>query len=1002
MKTIHIVSHTHWDREWHLTYQQFRLKLVHLIDGLLDILHEDINFKYFMLDGQTIVLEDYLQMRPEREDELRRYIQRGRIIIGPWHILPDMFLVSPEAHIRNLLEGDRTARKFGPKMMVGYMPDSFGHIGQMPQLLCGFGIESASLWRGVDDQPCEFWWQSPNGSRVFMANLRDSYSNGSALPAGDSRHFSEMLSQQADSLSAHSASSDLLIMYGTDHMEPNRLTSSAIAYANSALSDTKVIHSTLAEYIASVQSSVQGELLPVVKGELRSSLRSPLLPNVLSTRIWIKQDNHACETLLEKWAEPFSVFTERTIREISTGRKVGGIGVPGIPNANRLSHPAPVIRQTWRLLMENHPHDSICGCSIDQVHKEMKVRFDQVKQIGEELSHQSLATLAEAVITDRGPQNDQGKLSSAVVVFNPSSNPRTDLVNVEINLPIGAEAFDLVDDTGVVIPHEALGSESADLANIILDRKGLREALTMVNEGRVTGMGVQAFTVKREGQTAHLEPILSDSEPNAEAWQRGVREASTLLEDETIDSFHVRARTLPSIKILFSAPHIPALGYRTFHVRTHDLPSASPMRLNAATRLLMAFAKTSLGQRLVNRFSREPTPKPPYRIENEFFLVEADSDSTLTLTDKRDGTVYPGLNRFVDTGDRGDEYNYCPVESESNPQKSVTKLWGVRINRSDVRQTLELALEMTVPVQLNPDRKSRSTEGVALDIVTRISLSPGIPRVDIHTEIENNANDHRLRVHFPTGLDGDDLNHPVSADFDGHFEIVRRPIGLEAPPEAVHSGLWAEQLRPEVPQRAFTDVSDGIRGLMIANRGLPEVEVLKLPDGNAEIAVTLLRCVGWLSRDDLSTRPGHAGPSMETPEAQMPGTWSFDYAVIPHVQGQSTPYPLAYNFETSLRAAATSLHYGVLPPTGSFVEMESTGFVISCIKETDDGRGWLVRGFNPTGNNLPVSIKPWRPFKSVEFANLAERKISPLDVPPRGRVTFNAQPFEIVTLVFND
>ena len=109
MKTIHIVSHTHWDREWYHTFQQFRLKLVHLIDGLLDILHDDINFKYFMLDGQTIVLEDYLQMRPEREDELRRYIQRGRIIIGPWHILPDMFLVSPEAHIRNLLEGDRTS-----------------------------------------------------------------------------------------------------------------------------------------------------------------------------------------------------------------------------------------------------------------------------------------------------------------------------------------------------------------------------------------------------------------------------------------------------------------------------------------------------------------------------------------------------------------------------------------------------------------------------------------------------------------------------------------------------------------------------------------------------------------------------------------------------------------------------------------------------------------------------------------------------------------------------
>jgi mannosylglycerate hydrolase len=1002
MKTIHIVSHTHWDREWYLTFQQFRLKLVYLIDGLLDILREDLNFKYFMLDGQTIVLEDYLHMRPEREEELRRFIQRGRIIIGPWHILPDMFLVSPEAHIRNLIEGDRTAQRFGPKMMVGYMPDSFGHIGQMPQILHGFGIESASLWRGVDDQPCEFWWQSPNGSRVFMANLRDSYSNGSGLPAGDSLHFAEMLKQQADSLAAHSAASDLLIMFGTDHMEPNPLTSKAIDYANSKLGDVKVIHSTLADYIASVQSSVQGEQLPTVKGELRSSLRSPLLPNVLSSRMWIKQDNYECESLLEKWTEPFSVFAERTIREISTGRKVGGSSVSGISTASRINQPSTIIRQAWRMLMENHPHDSICGCSIDQVHDEMRVRFDQVKQIGEELTHQSLATLAAAVVTDRGPRMDSGKLSSAVVVFNPSSNPRTDLVNVEINLPAGMEAFDLVDDTGAVIPHEALGMESSELANIILDRKGLRDALTMVSDGRVTGMGVQAFTAQREGQTANLELILSESDPNAEAWQRGIHETNALLDDETINSFHVRARTLPSNKIIFSAPHIPAIGYRTFHVQTCELPDANPTRLNAAARLLMPLAKTAIGQQLIDRFSREPAPKPPYIIENEFFQVKAESDSTLTLTDKRDGTIYPGLNQFVDTGDRGDEYNYCPVDSESESNKWVTKFWGVRINRSEVRQTLELAVELTVPAQLSPDRKSRSTESVALDIVTRISLSPGIPRVDIHTEIENNANDHRLRVLFPTGLDCDNFEHPVSADFDGHFEIVRRPIGVEEPSESAQVSLSAEHPRPEVPQRVFTDVSNGIRGLMIANRGLPEVEVLKRQDGNAEIAITLLRCVGWLSRDDLSTRPGHAGPGMETPKAQMPGTWSFYYAVIPHVQGQSTPFPLAYNFGTPLRAAATSLHYGVLPPTGSFIELESTGFVISCIKETDDGRGWLVRGYNLTGNTLPVSIKLWRPFRSVEFANLAEKKTGPVEVPPGGRVTFSAGPFEIVTLVFND
>src|SRR5512134_408045 len=159
MKTIHLISHTHWDREWYRTFQQFRLRLVHLVDGLLDLLESDSDYKHFTLDGQTIVLDDYLLMRPEAESTLKRLIRDGRLLIGPWHILPDMFLVSPEAHIRNLLAGDREARRFGPKMMIGYMPDSFGHIGQMPQILRGFGIDNACLWRGLDDQPTEFLWQ---------------------------------------------------------------------------------------------------------------------------------------------------------------------------------------------------------------------------------------------------------------------------------------------------------------------------------------------------------------------------------------------------------------------------------------------------------------------------------------------------------------------------------------------------------------------------------------------------------------------------------------------------------------------------------------------------------------------------------------------------------------------------------------------------------------------------------------------------------------------------
>ncbi|PJH75326.1 MAG: hypothetical protein CO064_07285, partial [Anaerolineae bacterium CG_4_9_14_0_8_um_filter_58_9] len=481
MTTLHLVSHTHWDREWYLTFQQFRLKLVHLIDGLLDILAHDRNFKYFMLDGQTIVLDDYLLMRPEREADLRRYIKNGRILVGPWHILPDEFLVSPEATIRNLLEGDRTCRKYGPKMMVGYIPDPFGHIGQMPQILRGFGIDSACLWRGLSDEPCEFWWQAPDGSRVFMAYLRDGYGNAALLPASEPERFTALVRQVRDSLASHSSADHLLLMYGTDHMQPPPETARAIAYTKGKLDGDKLVHSTLPAYIAAVQSAIshqpsaishQPSAIPTVIGELRSSKRSHLLPGVLSTRMWIKQRNRACETLLEKWAEPFNTFASLAVEANSSF-----IFHP----SSFVRHPSSFILQAWRLLMENHPHDSICGCSIDQVHDEMKVRFDQVEQIGEEIARQSLEALASATDTLSASHHQPATichqpsaishLQSAIVVFNPTAGPRTDLVTASAEFK---GEFEIIDDQGNIIPCQMLGSSSQDLINAVMSKKELK------------------------------------------------------------------------------------------------------------------------------------------------------------------------------------------------------------------------------------------------------------------------------------------------------------------------------------------------------------------------------------------------------------------------------------------------------------------------------------------------------------------------------------------------
>ena len=962
MKTLHVISHTHWDREWYQTFQQFRLRLVHLVDKLLVILDKDPDFKYFMLDGQTIVLDDYLHMRPENEEKLRKYIQSGRILIGPWHILPDMFLVSPEAHIRNLLAGEREARKWGPKMMIGYMPDSFGHIRQMPQILSGFGIDNACLWRGVEDQPVEFWWQAPDGTRALMLYMRDSYSNGASLNAQDTTMFTEQLRQVGDSLASHSAALNILVMYGTDHMEPSPETSKAIAAANKNLKDYRVLHSTLPEYLEQIKQDTKGKELPVLKGEFRSSKRMHLLPGVLSTRMWIKQQNQACENLLEKWAEPFSVFASLILTDSNP--------------PTTIRHPASILRQAWQLLMECHPHDSICGCSIDQVHDEMRPRFDQVQQIGEEITKQSLETLAVSVDTTHAP-NDA---VSSIVVFNPLTAKRTDIVSAEILLPTNISDFEILDESGKVLPHQSTDGKVTELMNIGVLREELGGLLGMINEGRAGNLAVQDIYFARDGVTLRVEAIFIEyGEPKVDLWNDRLREFQEYINDASIETFHILARSPEAAEITFVASEVPPLGWKAFYVRPKESEPAD-IKITPMMRILAQLASSPLAQKILSLLS-EPKQRPPYIIENETFSVELNAKNcTLTVTEKMTGRKYHGLNRFVDSGDCGDTYNFSPPLKDS--VHSLPVLRGVKIIHGAAQQKMVISLAMNVPVSLSADRKSRSDKMIPLPITTTVMLSCSVPRVDVHTQVENHAKDHRLRVEFPFPTKGYEY-----AEHEGHFEIIKRKVGLP-----MHDGTWMEAPRPETHQRAFTAVADETHRLTIANRGLPEVEVTQ----DSVIAVTLLRCVGWLSRDDFSTRVGHAGPFLETPAAQMPGTWEFDYSIILN----RNDYQDARNFETSLGSASSTISTGVLPSSGSLLSVDHPSFVISAVKGAENGTGWLVRGYNVSPEPIQVNLKPFHHFVHAARVNLAEEEISNLNISDDGEVAISVSGYEVTSVKF--
>ena len=419
--TLHVISHTHWDREWYLPYQLFRIRLVDLLDHLLDILDTDTDFKHFSLDAQTIVLEDYLQIHPQNRERLCMRINEGRIAVGPWYQLNDEFLVSGESTVRSLLIGSHIAREFGCTQKIGYLPDQFGNISQMPQIFKGFGIDNAIMGRGyqlVGDRKMEFIWEGPDGSRLLSSLMAFWYNNAQYFPSAptDALEFAQNLRK---TMAEKSLSNHLLLMNGVDHLaaqpEIGSVISAVQAMFDTANEGEHITHSTLESYMNGVRADLAGkeDQLARVQGELREDRGGSCLAGTLSARMYLKQANRECQTALEWQAERLCAFAW-----------IGGA-----------QYPRDMLRYAWKLLMENHPHDSICGCSVDETHADMIPRFRQTLQIANELTDRALDSLSERNRT-------QGAVESArsLTVYNTLNWPRTDPVTAVIEFPLGAPA----------------------------------------------------------------------------------------------------------------------------------------------------------------------------------------------------------------------------------------------------------------------------------------------------------------------------------------------------------------------------------------------------------------------------------------------------------------------------------------------------------------------------------------------------------------------------------
>jgi len=396
-----VYAQTHWDREWYRTFQEFRLRLVQVTDNIIEQLEQN-KLDCFYFDGQTIALEDYLEIRPEHKERILKLIKDKKLFVGPWYVLADEFLVSGESLIRNLLVGINQSREFGCDEFVGYLPDAFGHSSDIPRILLAANIDYAIVWRGAGDNKSEFIWKSPDGSGILTTYLTEGYFQDYLHHPASTQEKANNIEGLLDKIKKYSLSNLILLPAGGDHLAPPEDFDNLVNQINSNINNYKLCPGSLFHYKNLIKNKNLD--LAEVHGELRDNTRNFILPGTLSTRLYLKRANAISTWKLSRLAEPLYSLLHHC-----------GV-VDGFKNE---------LKYAWKLLLQNHPHDSICGCSIDEVHDEMIPRFNQVNQISDWLTGFCMSKLSQKVT--------KGNL----VVYNFSSEAFSGVIKVKTseNLP---------------------------------------------------------------------------------------------------------------------------------------------------------------------------------------------------------------------------------------------------------------------------------------------------------------------------------------------------------------------------------------------------------------------------------------------------------------------------------------------------------------------------------------------------------------------------------------
>ena len=951
---FYVISNTHWDREWRFPFERTRAMLTELFDNLLKLFRTKDNFRVYHLDAHTIIVEDYLEVKPENRAEVEQYIREGRLLVGPWYTLPDSCSCSGEALVRNLLRGTQQARDMGKCMMVGYTPNGFGQPSQLPQLYAGFGIDSVLFYRGVDRKNTtqEFIWEGPDGTRAlafrfgmyarynffflvyrptvhgrkafecwykwsegglpfhicrelsyepyYLLDFKTKFDTSKILPG-----LEEMLAVDAAGMTTPFVAA----MQGCDSTAPDELEANIVDEANKLLKQEMVYHASIEDYVAKVREYLADKMdrLTVAKGEMRHTLQGGgqtyLHYDIAGTRTYLRQANHVSEIKLEHVAEPISVVASMMGAE----------------------YPAGLLGMAWKLMHQNHAHDSIGGCAMDRVHEDVMNRFQRADDISEEVARMMLARLVPHINTDRLSDN-------ALMIFDQQPYSRT--------MPDDATLLLVFNPLPYTRTHQVLDA-------------------TVDFQRDLNTTGLELFDLAGKPVACQIR--------REEYWRPTVQKPNDIPSPFWAKRYH----------ITFDVRQVPAMGY--------TMLIAKPVL--AATTDVSASAPR--WPEYVSADGAKSTTNDT--LENEHLLVTVKANGTFDIKDKATGRTYRGLGWLEDASEVGDSWLRIATTTDEIVTSKAVRAKRTVLENGPLMTRVRIDLKLRLPAGVAEDRSARKPERVDYPVGVTLTLRRGVKRLDVKVELNNTVGDHRLRMMFPTDLAA------THAAVHMPFDVVRRAIDIPQLPslkEDPENG-WVEPPTGLEPNKWFVDVSNGKHGLCVLDQGVTQYEVTQ--DKTRTIAFTLFRAFqnrNSFQNIDYPDQPG----------TQCFGPQTFRFAVVPHAGDYAEGGVMEQAFDWNVSPVIAQVGQnagGELPMEQSFVEISPAGtLAFSGIKPAADGSGdCIVRFWNAAEKPVDGVVKFGLPIAAATRVRLDETHVRDLSIEADNTVPLeNIGPKKIVTL----